>query len=126
MATKIGDFRKAVMETLTEYDFNVMHDMTAAAKKRTQEGVKMLKGNYGTKRTGEYNSGWKMKKIGNGYTIYNAKKPELTHILEHGYAHKDGSRRFDGIPHISLVEEQVVANFEKDVEHIVQERAKRK
>src|SRR5690606_2052022 len=37
------------------------------------------------KKTGEYAKGWTARKEGPGrYVVYNKKKPQLTHLLEHG------------------------------------------
>lgn len=72
------------------------------------------------KKKGEYASGWKSKQEKSGLTgsklsitIYNAKKPGLTHLLEKGHvvanqygAPRRGKRRVAGQKHIATVEEK--------------------
>ena len=57
-----------------------------------------------------YAKGWKVKAIktagvrGKDYVVYNASKPQLTHLLENGWVMRNG-RRHEGNDHISKGEE---------------------
>lgn len=111
MEINVSELSSAVVEALKTYTEDIILLTDHITKECAQEGVQMLKRSYATKKTGEYNSGWKLTKRKGKYIIYNAKKGYLTHILEKGYAKPNGGR-VEGIPHISVVEEQVAANLE--------------
>ena len=51
-------------------------------------------------------------------TIYNRKKPHLTHLLEYGHLKKGGTR-VNGIPHIEPVQEKLNRDFAADCEEII-------
>ena len=72
------------------------------------------------KDTGEYAKGWTHRKEAPGsYRVYNKKKPQLTHLLEHGHA-KRGGGRVEGRPHIKPAEDRYVPEFEKKVQQILE------
>ena len=53
--------------------------------------------------SGAYKSGWIVRKLKNGYVVYNRNKPNLEMILEHGHIITKGKyrgKRVEGIPHI--------------------------
>src|SRR5690606_18541713 len=72
------------------------------------------------KDTGEYGKGWTHRKEAPGSDrVYNKKKPQLTHVVEHGHA-KAGGGRVEGIPHIKPAEDRYVPEFEKKVQQILE------
>ena len=125
MATNPDQLKNEILKRMKDFNFNVQYDMTEASKKRTREGVKMLKKSHATKDNGNYNKSWRVKKTRYGNVIYNKDFGWLTHLLENGHeiVNNKGENKgyFDGTPHISLVEAQVVANFEADVARIIAE-----
>ena len=90
---------------MAEFENGINLDWQKNSKTVAADAVKRLK-STSPKDTGDYAKGWR-KKINtfNGYTIYNVKKPGLTHLLENGHI-KRGGGRVAGITHIKPVEEE--------------------
>ena len=75
---------------------------------------------YSPVSLGEYAKGWTHRKEAPGsYRVYNKKKPQLTHLLEHGHA-KAGGGRVEGIPNIKPAQDRYVPEFEKKVQQILE------
>ena len=125
MKVKPENLKTAIIDQFKAYDFNLRWDMSAASQKRTREGAKWLRKSRATYRNGDYNKAWKTRRTPNGHMIYNTRKPPLTHLLEKGHKKVNDKGWVEGTPHISVVENQVVANFEKDVERIVRESGRK-
>ena len=119
MSININQLTDAIVQELRDYTDGVIILTDQIAKTNAKKGALMLKKSHATKRTGDYNSGWKAKKVKGKYVIYNEKKGWLTHLLENGHA-KVGGGRVEGIPHISLVEQQVIANFEAELKREIE------
>lgn len=103
---------------LDSYDAEVQKVVDDTAKQIVKEGVNKLKSSS-PKKTGEYAGGWKSRKEGNGYVIFNGKKPGLTHLLEHGHITRNqyGTwKRTPAHPHIKAVETWVNNEFTNQVE----------
>lgn len=107
-------------EVLEEYndelDENVQIVMLAVAK----ETAKKLQ-DTSPKKTGRYARGWTVQSDFDSktYTVYNAAKPSLTHLLENGHLRRNqfGTYgRVDGIPHIKPAEEWANAEVLKRLE----------
>ena len=86
-----------------------------------QKTVKRLK-DTSPKRTGEYAKGWTSKVEYEGadeirVKVRNRKKPQLTHILEHGHAKATGGR-VAGRPHIRPAEQEAEKELLSKVEEI--------
>ena len=70
-------------------------------------------------QTGGYQKGWSVKKTSAKagqviITVYNRKKPGLTHLLEKGHA-KRGGGRVAGQPHIAPAEQYAVSELENKI-----------
>lgn len=113
-------FASAIEEILKEYEADAALTMTEAVTKVSKEGAKLVKANAGIfGGKGKYKSGWSSRvepgRLSAKGTIYNAKIPGLPHLLEHGHAKRNGGR-VDGRVHIAPVEEQIVKQFETELE----------
>lgn len=124
MAKKVSidDVGTEIANIIQEYTEDVSKAIEEENKNISDEAVKELR-NTSPKKTGEYAKGWSKKKQGNGYVIYNKKKPSLTHLLEHGHA-KRGGGRVSGKPHIRPVEEKAIKKLEDSVIKIIKNGGK--
>lgn len=124
MGISPDQLKDAIVKSVKDYNFNIQWDMSEASRKWTRTGAKWLRKNQGTKgATGDYNKGWKAKKTAKGHVIYNKTRPGLTHLIEKGHYTVNKKSWVDETPHISVVEQQVVANFESEVEDIIRKHS---
>lgn len=100
-------------------------DVSAAIEKevdRTSKAVLADTKANSPVRTGEYKKGWKRKKsTGHGvvrYTIYNAKRGSLVHLLEYGFTHTSG-KRVEGRPHLRPAYDKHVPEMERNIKEII-------
>ena len=116
----------AIDKILTEYAEGIQDDLTEVTNKVAQEGAKALRAasrsNFGG--TGKYAKGWTVEKAKGGSrqivaeaTIYN-RHPGLPHLLENGHA-KRGGGRVPGKTHIAPVEQELIKQFEEQIEKAV-------
>ena len=113
----IDGFASELVDLLTEYTEEVEEGLEDAKEEVAKEGANTLKGTS-PKKTGKYASGWKAKKQDKAWVIHNAKRWQITHLLEKGHA-KVGGGRVAAIPHIAPVEEQVIKEYEKRLEKVI-------
>lgn len=106
------DIQAEISKILAEYGNEVVKEMRPAIEKVAKEGVKKLKSTSpkSGKSKRKYANGWRakseVKRFGAESIVYNATKPGLTHLLEHGHA-KVGGGRVAAIPHIQPVDEWI-------------------
>ena len=120
--TPVDRLAAEIKSILAEYDVTVTENVSDAVKQVTRAGAKALRAESRQKfpnGTGRYAKGWKSK-LDTGKrtlqgTIYNEDVPGLPHLLEHGHANRNGGRT-PGHVHIKPVEEQVIAEFTKEVQ----------
>lgn len=90
----------------------------------TKEAVKKLKATS-PRKTGKYAKGWKVVKYQSRFkvvgVIHNAKKPQLTHLLENGHAKRNGVGRVSPEKHIAPVEEWAVRELVERIERRLSE-----
>lgn len=118
MNVKIDGLADAVARSLAEYSQEAADELKEAVHKIAKETVAELKA-ASPKDTGEYASGWKSKTAFENsedirVTVYNAKAPQLTHLLENGHAKANGGR-VSGRPHIGPAEEHAAEQLEDKV-----------
>lgn len=101
-----------IAKHLKAYSSEVEQDLQAAKKEIADKAVQELKSSTGFQdRTGRYRKGWRAKKVGDNYVVYNATDASLTHLLEKGHALRNGGRS-KAFTHIKPVEEMVITGFE--------------
>lgn len=123
----IDGLAAAVEGILEEYRTEVERGTKECVQKAAKAGVAALKGTS-PRKTGDYAGGWTAKveegRMGATATIYNAAKPGLPHLLEHGHVTRNGTgRTFGRTParvHIAPVEEEINSAFERDVIEVIQ------
>lgn len=98
-----------ILEELYAYSEEVAEQIKEDITKTAKECVKNIKLRAPVD-TGEYKKGWKYKIVHASagdirIVVYNAKKPQLTHLLEYGHA-KVGGGRVEGKLHITPAERE--------------------
>lgn len=116
--TKIDSLASEIMKTLQEYTTEVEEGLEKEKEKAAKDGAKILKATSPKGPTGKYAKGWRAKRDGQAWVIYNATRYQIAHLLEKGHA-KRGGGRVPGKVHIAPVEEQVIDQFEKGVEKVI-------
>ncbi|MFQ7139853.1 HK97 gp10 family phage protein [Evtepia sp.] len=116
--TPIGDLAAAVMDALDEYRDLAEDTVRDAVNSVAKETTKQVE-DKSPVQSGEYRKGWAAKKTLDrsgklAVTVYNRKKPGLTHLLEKGHA-KRGGGRVEGTAHIAPAEEYAVDELEKRI-----------
>lgn len=110
-AYSVDDLAGAVAEAFAEYSEEVIENTKKEVRNVAKQTVAELR-DSSPKKTGEYAKGWKSKVQHESRSdiriiVYNAKKPQLTHLLENGYALRSGGR-FSGIPHLRIAEQNAI------------------
>ena len=106
------------MDALEEYKEMTDEVVQTAVDTVSKETKKIVQAGSPIK-TGGYQNGWAVKKTSAkagqvSITVYNRKKPGLTHLLEKGHA-KRGGGRVAGQPHIAPAEEYAVGELENKI-----------
>ena len=129
--TALASMNDAIEKILAEYADDVQNNVAAIAEEMGKKGVTALRKktrevipvDASRKTTGDYAKGWKVDvnrgRLGTTVTIYNEKKPGLTHLLEHGHVTRNGTKRtYPDTPaheHIKPVADELVSTFQKKV-----------
>ena len=116
---KVDDLAGEIVLAVRTYTEEVGEAIEEAVKETAQALAADLR-ETSPKDTGEYAKGWTARKEGPGrYVVYNKKKPQLTHLLEHGHA-KRGGGRVEGRPHIKPAEERHAPQLERKIAQILE------
>lgn len=114
-------FSADVSELLKNYVGDATEIVEKSAKEAADICTNQLRNTSpsGKGRKGHYASGWAVKEESSGrvasFTVYNKKKPQLTHLLENGHVirNKKGTYgRARAIKHIEPAEEAAAQKFE--------------
>ena len=116
---KVDDLAGEIVLAIRTYTEEVGAAIDQAARDTAKAMAKDLR-ETSPKDTGEYAKGWTHRKEAPGsYRVYNKKKPQLTHLLEHGHA-KRGGGRVEGRPHIKPAEERHAPQLERKIAQILE------
>lgn len=114
---KIDDLAKAVQGELDAFVGMIPSAFAEAGKAAGKKAAKNLRSSS-PKKTGEYSKGWKVKttttRTGATTTVYNGRKPTLTHLLEYGHPIVSGGRivgQAKAFPHLADAQSQANADF---------------
>lgn len=118
----IDDLTDVIMEELQNYSEEVMDDVKGTVKKIAKACVSDIK-EKAPQNTGNYKKGWRSKIAFESQddirvTVYNSKKPQLTHLLEHGHAKVKGGR-VEGKIHIRTAEQNAERELIKEIQEIL-------
>lgn len=104
-------------KNLSDQMTEILNEIRSGTEEALEAGLKSVQKsapaklkNRSPKKSGEYASGWRAKKLDKKtVVIYNAKQPGLTHLLENGHmiVNKKGSYgRYNGVKHIEPVDQE--------------------
>lgn len=113
----IDNLSDEIARALQEFTTEVEEGLEKAKEKSAKDGAKTLRATS-PKRYGKYAKGWTAKQEGKAWIIHNAKRPQITHLLEKGHI-KRGGGRVSGRVHIAPVEEQAIQQFEDEVKKVI-------
>lgn len=126
---RIDELDEAIRAEVEAMNAEVISNCNKAAEKAAKSAVKELKATspvradgYNRKYPpGSYAKSWTFKKEGNvlgvaGYTVYNAKHYQLTHLLEFGHIIAGTGKRSKAFPHIGDVNNKASQQFINEVE----------
>lgn len=114
-SVRIDGLADAIQAELSRYSAEVAEQIKADVKAVAKECVKQIR-DKSPNDTGEYKKGWKQKVAYESaedirIRIYNAKKPQLAHLLEKGYVKRTGGR-VAGREHIYPAEQAAATTLE--------------
>lgn len=124
MKITIDSLDEEIKRQLEDFNVQAIEAANKSIKEAANEAVKMLReGGPYQNRTGVYAKNWtagqrnKTKSVVeiNGYTVYNKRHYQLTHLLEHGHQSRNGGR-VKAFSHIAPVNEQVGAMVVEKIE----------
>lgn len=115
LTTMMAQYSQEVADEVKQICRDVSNEMTENIKRDSPKRPKL-----GSK----YAKGWKVKaeyedKFNIRLRTYNATNYQLTHLLEHGHAKRNGGR-VEGKPHIAPNEEKAEKELVKQIERAVQ------
>lgn len=118
----VNDLADAIADELREYNQDVTDDLKKEIKQVSKEAVSEIK-QKSPENSGAYKKSWKARVEYESaedirVRIYNAKKPQLTHLLEHGHAKQNGGR-VEGNPHIGPAEQNAEKKLLQKVKVVV-------
>lgn len=122
MDISIDDLADTLAEELAGYSQEVTDDLKREVKQVAKEMVAELKATS-PRDSGDYAKGWSVTTEHESaqdirLRVLNRKKPQLTHLLEHGHAKVSGGR-VEGKAHIGPAEQSAIRKLEGKVKVVV-------
>ena len=116
------DLAKTVGNICDDYVDNIAEVMKKVVNDVGKEAVNYLH-EHSPERTGAYAKSWKVKKLKTPYgetaiVIYNKDHYQITHLLEHGHALRNGGRS-KAYPHIKPAEDMAADSLEDKIRNEV-------
>ena len=119
--TNVKELAKEIAKQMEIYSSKVEKKVRNAENKVTRGAIEeIVSKSPRSQDGGEYAAGWTRKRTERGIIIYNKNKPSITHLLENGFALRNGDRK-SGRPHIRPAEETAVKKFTELVEKAVKQ-----
>jgi hypothetical protein len=115
LKVSLDSLDEEIKKELENFNVEVVRATNESIKEAAREATRTLKkGGPYKNRTGKYARDWttgqreKNKSVieVQGYTVYNKKNYQLTHLLEHGHQSRNGGRVKE-FAHIAPVNEQI-------------------
>ena len=119
--TEINNVANEIAKLVRQYTKEVKEECEAAKQEVSKELVSDIKKDS-PEKTGSYRKGWNVKK-GKGRKpalVHNKTDYQLTHLLEHGHAKRNGGRVAPKV-HIRPNEEKAVKEFEKRIKGAIKQ-----
>lgn len=118
----IDGLARAVAAELAAYNQDVTDGVKKEVEQVAKDVVAELK-QTSPRNKGDYAKGWKSRVEYESpedirIRVYNSKKPQLTHLLEHGHAKQNGGR-VNGKPHIGPAEQEAEKKLTNGVKVVV-------
>lgn len=122
MDISIDDLADTLAEELAAYSQEVTDNLKQEVRQVAKEMVAELKATS-PHASGDYAKGWGVTTEHEStqdirLRVINRKKPQLTHLLEHGHAKITGGR-VEGKPHIGPAEQTAIRKLEGKVKVVV-------
>jgi|SRR5690625_1689317 len=114
---KVDDLSKEIAKALRDFTSDIERGLERSKEETAKNGVKELRVTSPI-RTGSYSKGWRAKRIGSSWVVYNKTDYQLTHLLEKGHAKRGGGRVQPKV-HIAPVEEKMIIGYEKQLEKVI-------
>ena len=120
----VDEMDQAIQEQLQKYTGSITEDMKDSLRESAKEIRKDISRNSPV-RTGRYKKSWSVKKLSEDSTgldlvVHSKNRYQLTHLLEHGHALRNGGR-VEGKPHIKPAEEagkkKLVESLKEKIQH---------
>jgi hypothetical protein len=108
--TDINSLAKDIEKEMKKYSRLVSEEFEEAKDDVSNSLVSELK-RESPERRPKYKKGWARKKTKKGYIIHNKTNYQLTHLLEHGHARRNGGREVPAQVHIRPAEEKAIDDF---------------